>query len=411
MAEGLDKQIQQYQQRFREFLQRIDDGTFEGDLDKMMEGFNDIPPQLQKSINEQIQTYERSSPSRSVPGFLNFIGRTTANSFLGPVGLSLQDFQNPDRLVDKAKKTALQSVQQGISSNVKNPSVAILNRLNGRGRDDSTDPIYDGRVNKDLIYDSSYKPTSYQDEIKQRYPDESRRLNVIQSNIGNNFYTNYKILHDEENDSELNSGLSEYLIKFHITNNDKILIFRMANFTGITDAISVSYNDVRYFGRPESLKQYDSVARNITFAFDVVVDEESDILPIYKKLDILAGLCYPHKYTSDNIVQPNILKLSIGKYMNKLPFFPTNITYTPDDEMVYSNGKPRLVSVNVTGDIIQPESDPKLNLRPFRRFVGNHTDEQIKESPDEVGTANLPESANNVSEIEKRDLTDYIVGE
>jgi len=365
---NLKKQEQQYQKRFNEFLAEIDNGgEFKGDLDKMSKGFSHISPKLQKDLNKQIQIYKNYAPTQSIPGFLDFIGKSAANSLLGPVGLSYQDFQNPQRLVDKAKKTALQSIGHNIASKVPNPST-IIRGIQNKGRDSKTKQdkldtqgIYDEINDRTkILTQPNYQPQSYEDKMKQDFPDEWNRIHVIQNNNGKNFYSTYNILHEETN-SEITDGLTEHLIKFHITNSDELLIFRMANFQGFTDSISVGYEDVRYYGRPESLKQYNSVSRNVAFSFDVVVDEQSDIYPIYKKLDILVGLCYPNSYTNDNIIQPNILKLSVGKYFTKMPFFPTSLTYTGDEEMVFSEGKPRLISVNVNGDILQPDSNPKLN--------------------------------------------------
>lgn len=400
MIKGLDKQIQQYQIEFQKFLKEISDGTYDGKLDKIQEGFDGLSNTLKKDLMSQIQSYKNSSTSNSVGGFINFIGKNAANSLLGPVGLSYQDFQNPRRLVDKAKKTALQNVQGAISSTVKNPSISILRRIQGKGRDESINDkmaqhqSYQDRINaREMLQNPNYTPETYEEQIRKDFPEQYNRIKVIQNNNGTNFYSTYKILH-EENDSELTDGLSEHLIKFHITNSDEILIFRMANFNGMTDAFTITYNDIKYFGRAEALKQYIGVSRNISFTFDIVVDNENDIYPIYKKLDILAGLGYPNSYTNDDIIQPNIIKLSLGKYLTRMPFFPTSITYVGSDELVFADGKPRLITISINGDIIQPDSNPQLNrYKQYNSFV--NTNEQRPAQYDRKNISTINDRSNN----------------
>jgi len=111
-----------------------------------------------------------------------------------------------------------------------------------------------------------------------------------------------------------------HLISFKVENTGDYLVFRMANFNGLTDSITVNNTETRYFGRPEPFYLYQGVSRNISFNFDVVIQNgentrrgtPSEIDIIYSKLNTLMSLAYPHSYTTNKMVEPNILKLSIG---------------------------------------------------------------------------------------------------
>lgn len=172
-----------------------------------------------------------------------------------------------------------------------------------------------------------------------------------------------------------------HLISFKVENTGDYLVFRMANFNGLTDSITVNNTETRYFGRPEPFYLYQGVSRNISFNFDVVIQNgkntrrgtPSEIDIVYSKLNTLMSLAYPHSYTTNKMVEPNILKLSIGDYLTEQPFFISTITYTPSDEVVFYEGKPSIISVSVQGNLLQSEQYPKYDTRgvEFSSFVNN----------------------------------------
>ena len=162
-----------------------------------------------------------------------------------------------------------------------------------------------------------------------------------------------------------------HLIVFNITNNDKVLVFRMANFTGLADTITPEFTQQKYFGRAEPYYQYSGVTRNISFTFDLVVHNRVDTSVIYSKLNSLISLAYPHKYTSNNMIEPNIIKLSIARYIVDKPFFLTNISVTGADDVVYQRSKPSIVTVNVQGNLLEANEYPSFEGTVLTNYVDN----------------------------------------
>ena len=170
-----------------------------------------------------------------------------------------------------------------------------------------------------------------------------------------------------------------HLISFKVENTGDYLVFRMANFNGLTDSITVNNTETRYFGRPEPFYLYQGVSRNISFNFDVVIQNgentrrgtPSEIDIVYSKLNTLMSLAYPHSYTTTKMVEPNILKLSIGDYLTEQPFFISTITYTASDDVVYYEGKPSIISVSVQGNLVQSEQYPSYEIDRNTSFIWN----------------------------------------
>lgn len=170
-----------------------------------------------------------------------------------------------------------------------------------------------------------------------------------------------------------------HLISFKVDNTGDYLVFRMANFNGMADSIQVTNTPVQYFGRPEPFYLYQGVSRNISFNFDVVVQNgedtrrgrSSEIDIVYSKLNTLISLAYPHRYTTNKMVEPNILKLSIGDYLHEQPFFLSTITYTPSDEVVFYEGKPSIISVSIQGNLVQSEQYPSYEIDRNTSFIWN----------------------------------------
>lgn len=184
------------------------------------------------------------------------------------------------------------------------------------------------------------------------------------------------------------SNLSEYkdengrnnLITFYITNTSEILVFRMANFTGFTDSITITQTPKEYFGRPEPFYQYSGVTRNISLNFDVMVYSNDDVDKIYAKLNTLMSLGYPNRYSAQSkMYEPNILKISIGDYLYKQPFFMTTVTFTPSDDVYYYKNKPGLITVSIQGNLVQPQQTPSYETNRYGTYVNNFTNLYVSE--------------------------------
>lgn len=251
----------------------------------------------------------------------SFLGRSTTGALGG----------NPFKNVgEKFKANALNDLK----SNTINPGV-LLNRV----------------LNPNRTFGRNIQPESFYSSDKNDIVTDESKL------------SDYKGLDNDRN----------HLITFHITNSNQpeILVFRMANFTGFTDSVTITQNPKQYFGRPEPFYHYGGVTRTISFNFDVVVYSEEDVDKIYSKLNTLISLGYPNRYSAQTkMYEPSILKLSIGDYLYKQPFFMNTITFTPDDEIYFFENKFGKISVSIQGNLVQSEQFPVYE--PIgRSFIDN----------------------------------------
>lgn len=371
---NMNSQISAYKLEYSRFLDEIDDGTFDGKLNSI-QAFQRLTIDEQREISKQIRAYKANNPTGSFPGFVKFAGKTAVNSFLGPLGFSVQDIQNPQRIASRLKDTAIRSAQNVILRNIRNPSSFVIKFDKAKNR-----VISDEEKKYDDLVEDWRKAKLDNKNLFENFTKNKEAKNEIAKTI-DQFNSNESLFgheRDEKTYSEINE---QYLIKFHLTNDDKVIIFRMANFTGLTDSINVSYDDNKYIGRPEALPSYNSVSRTISFTFSVYRMEANDL--IYTRLNRLQGLAYPNTYTETNIIQPNIVKLSIGNYLNKVPFFMESLTYTSDDDLVYSDGRPRAINVSVTGRIVNNVTNPTVYSQHITDGVPITVKKQVAEKRQE----------------------------
>jgi len=116
--------------------------------------------------------------------------------------------------------------------------------------------------------------------------------------------------------------------------NGKLIVFR-AILSGITDTFTPEYASERYVGRPDSVHVYQGTNREISFTFDVYPKSAGELLPLWEKMNYLAGLTYP-EFTSiakgggQGMVAP-YCKLTIGDMYKNAPGYISGLTYTVQD--------------------------------------------------------------------------------
>jgi hypothetical protein len=158
-------------------------------------------------------------------------------------------------------------------------------------------------------------------------------LNMLNP-LANSFYYNP----NTQDPWEVTGNQSKDIIKFAfecIDNNnlqDSIPIIFRAFFDGsITDNNTAEYNSFKYLGRGETFRTYQGVDRTIAFNFKVFVQSRQEMLPLYTKLNQLISQVYPD-YSSDyNLMRGNVVKVTIGDYLYRVPGFLENVNVTIDN--------------------------------------------------------------------------------
>ena len=102
------------------------------------------------------------------------------------------------------------------------------------------------------------------------------------------------------------------------------------NFRSYIDSFSDSFNstwtDVRYMGRGEAFKRYDTFSRTINMSFTVVATSQAEMYGIYDKLRLLATSIAP-SYVNGSYMAGNLAKLTVGGYVMEQYGIITGFTY------------------------------------------------------------------------------------
>ncbi len=127
------------------------------------------------------------------------------------------------------------------------------------------------------------------------------------------------------------------MIKFAIEDIFAEKTLRMRSYiTGFNDSLTPNWSDQKYIGRPDKVYHYGGVERAISFNLMVVAMARQELLKMYKKVNYLYGLCYPHYADPDTSATPDtmigpVVKLTLGDYLYRCPGFFNSITVTVDE--------------------------------------------------------------------------------
>ena len=143
---------------------------------------------------------------------------------------------------------------------------------------------------------------------------------------------------------------------------DGSLIFFRAYVEGLTENVSPSWNATNYIGRSEPVYTYERAERDLTFTLKLVAQTKREFSAIYKKMNRLTSLCYPH-YQNDeygNRMKPPLAKFRYGEMYGsnnkELLGFIKSVSYSVDQSSTYEvDGNlraPRHISATISYQVI-----------------------------------------------------------
>lgn len=109
------------------------------------------------------------------------------------------------------------------------------------------------------------------------------------------------------------------------SNNAIALVFRAFLDGAIQDNNTAEFSSFKYLGRGETFKAYQGFTRDISFAFKILVQSRSEMRPLYRKLNHLISQVYPDYSPVSNFMRGNVVKLTIGDYLYRVPGFLNNV--------------------------------------------------------------------------------------
>ena len=98
-----------------------------------------------------------------------------------------------------------------------------------------------------------------------------------------------------------------------------------------SDSFTGNWNDHNYVGRAETFYSYGGFNRSIECSFKIAANTKEEILPLYQKLNLLAGTTAP-TYVGGGYMRGQIVSLTIGDYLSDATGIITSVslTWNPD---------------------------------------------------------------------------------
>ena len=115
------------------------------------------------------------------------------------------------------------------------------------------------------------------------------------------------------------------------TAQDVALVFRAFLEGSISDSNQAEYNSFKYLGRGETFRTYQGFDRSISFSFKMYAQSRQELIPMYQKLNQLISQVYPDYSPIYNLMRGNVVRLTIGDYIYRMPGFLENVNVTIDN--------------------------------------------------------------------------------
>lgn len=173
-------------------------------------------------------------------------------------------------------------------------------------------------------------------------------------------------------------------IKFKIYDvfNKEVIIFR-AVLSAITTTISPTWNANKYLGRADNFFTYDSTQKQISFAVTVYANSKDEVVPLWRKINRIVGLCYPTEYKDDNVMRGPIVQLTIGDLYHDVYGHFSSLNVTIDETTLWDTDEgyqlPMVVALDISFQVMYEGVTPQTKIAHFNR---NQTKFNILKSGD-----------------------------
>jgi len=179
--------------------------------------------------------------------------------------------------------------------------------------------------------------------------------------------------------SESISGLEvEDIIPFKIVvyepgkADGQYLLFR-AFLNDLKDGYTGGWNSTTYIGRADPVYNYTSFNRQISFGFKIAAFTVNELVPLYRKLNKLAGTTAPSY--SNTFMRGVLTQVTIGDWFKDLPGFFSSVSLDWQQQYPWEidRGRPRSESTDKenVNPVVPHILDVSINFTPIHTFVPN----------------------------------------
>ena len=185
----------------------------------------------------------------------------------------------------------------------------------------------ENRVNLGNPGDPNYNRFDYAKGID--YSNNGKGINALDTITA---FPIYRASNVTANSTDVGGALND-LVKFRVAaiNNDNPSLKDFMHFRAFLNSFTDNYNPEwtaqKYVGRGDSLYRYAGFTRQVNLSWTVVAQSVQELLPMYKKLNYLAGNTMPD-YSPSGYMRGPLVELTVGAYLFDQPGFINSLTYT-----------------------------------------------------------------------------------
>jgi hypothetical protein len=278
-------------------LNRIDPNKYiKGPFDRNVSKLNNVSTNINKSqsIEKLLTSFDINSISQN--GF-NMVSKYPATNPNSKPQLNVPSIGNPNPTV-----TQNQESPEDVVIGEQRYSDTVYNKLSTKG--------FKEFINESLIHDSD-------SDISMNVIDEIGTWDVTESDG------------DFADPNIINFYFED--ISTESDNNKSIVIPFRASLTSFSDNVSAVWDGFRYMGRADQIYKYGGFDRKVDLGFDVAIGSKEELLPTWRKLNYLYGMCYPVAYNVSVAMKPAMMRLTIGSVLRRVHVIMNSITYTMDN--------------------------------------------------------------------------------
>ena len=145
------------------------------------------------------------------------------------------------------------------------------------------------------------------------------------------------------------------IIPFYITVidnddiNDNVYLHFRAFLDSITDNYGATWNSHKIMGRGENFFTYGGYTRTLSLGFSVHAQSKPELKRMYTKLNYLASTMTPDYSIRTGMMRGNLIKLTIGDYLNDQPGILTGLSFAIDETTPWDIGRNTNGSISEKG--------------------------------------------------------------
>lgn len=138
-----------------------------------------------------------------------------------------------------------------------------------------------------------------------------------------------------------------------------------------TDNYNPTWNAYNFTGRGDKFYQYEGFTRDVSLSFKVAAQSRYEMGPMYEKLNYLASTTTPD-YSSGGFMRGNIIRLTVGDYLNSVYGILTGLTYNIPNNSSWDIARTVKGEVDANGKELPHIIEvSQFNFTPIHNFISS----------------------------------------